>query len=83
MPGWGGTINRPYIRRILEYPDSLDRPELYVHDMEERAAGRRRGQTSECELEPEAHEPLPPAPTELEVSEPDEPLLAVEPGQEG
>jgi len=29
MPGWSGVINRPNIRRIVEYLDALDRPELY------------------------------------------------------
>ena len=29
MPRWSGVINRPNIRRIVEYLDTLDRPELY------------------------------------------------------
>ncbi len=65
MPAWGGVINRPNLRRILEYLDSLDRPELYAHDMAERARKRRRGQPTDCELEdgPE-EEPTSPPPVQ-------------------
>jgi mono/diheme cytochrome c family protein len=83
MPGWGGVINRPNIRRILEYLDSLDRPELYAHDMQERAKKRRGDKPSECELEAEATQPLPPVQDGHAPVEPSEPPPQPEPDQEG
>lgn len=83
MPGWGGAINRPNIRRILEYLDSLDRPELYAHDMEERAEKRRRGGPTACDPEVEAAEQLPPVQEGHEPVEPSDPPPPPEPGQEG
>lgn len=89
MPGWSGVINRPNIRRILECLDSLDRPELYAHEMEERAKKQRRGKPSECELEAEAAaageppvESSVPAEEPSEPSKPAEPPAAPAPGQE-
>ncbi len=83
MPGWGGVINRPNIRRILEYLDSLDRPELYTHDMQERAQKRRRGKLSECEIEAEASEQLPPVQDGHAPVDSSEPPPPRERGQEG
>jgi mono/diheme cytochrome c family protein len=54
MPAWRGITSRPNLRRILEYLDSLERPELYEHEMEARASARRRGKPTECDTEQEA-----------------------------
>jgi len=66
MPGWSGVINRPNIRRIVEYLDSLDHPESYPSVSEDGPSA----EPAECDTTEPSDQAVPAA-APITVEEPE------------